>query len=127
MKEPTVAIRVRNHAAKQREVIAKKVLDIKTVYAAIQDAATAGQDDMRIIQTEPVDLSGTTYGQGLVKQLKKDGFVFHWQDAVRKELHKDEATSETLETGHLFRFKELFIAWGQGSVVHSPRQVAVAE
>ena len=127
MKKTTVAIQMRGHAAEQRQEIAKQVLDRKTVYAAIKNAATAGQTDVRIIQTVPVDLSGTAYAEGLTKQLLKDGFLLHWQDAVRKELHKDEASGQTLETGHLFRFKELFISWSSDAIIKSPRQVAVAE
>jgi len=122
MKKTTVAIQMRGHAAEQREAIAMKVLDKETVYAAIKQAATAGQTDVRVIQPEPVDLSGTAYAEGLTKQLDKDGFAYSWQKASRKEFHKDPETGQTLETGHIFHFAELFISWASGAVAKNPRE-----
>lgn len=122
MKKNSLARQMRQHTGEQRNKIAERVLDEKAVYAAMKEAATAGQLNVRIIQIEPVDLSGTHYAEGLTKQLEKDGFKYHWQDAVRKEFHHDPETGKQIETGHMFRFKELFISWGEGVVVHSPRE-----
>ena len=111
MKDATA---LNNLMLQQREAYALKVFDYQTVMTAMQDAATAGDAYMRLVQKIPASLKSTKAAVLLVAKLKAAGYTVEWSEAVQHERVDDKVT------GAFIRYEELRISWGAMHVTCGP-------
>ncbi len=100
------ASKAQTTAADVRENYARDVFKLEQVMRLIKQAVAAGKTQVRVTQEQPLDLSGTSAAQAVVKRLIKRGYHVMWVDAAHA------ATPKKSVLPQCDQYQELVVYWG---------------